>query len=150
MHPADQQILDNIAEYGWHVTLVPDEPSFGYTIGIHKTFGKPELFICGLIPDDIHYCCNQYGQDIREGKVYRESDSVHHWFGDGQVQMVFLDVHDGWKPFYLGKLVDLMGEPSVPVLQGIWSDDKGLFPPMEGFDPALAGKQFFLNGAPEY
>lgn len=132
--------------------MVVHDPAgtFGYTIGIHKTFGKPEMFICGLTPGDTTSYCNQYGEDIKAGKDYKRLDEVFDWFENEKQKMVFVDVHDGWKPFYLGKLVDLMKDSKVPVLQAFWSDDKGLMPGMKGFDPKLEGKQFFLTEEPEY
>lgn len=151
MHPADQRVLDDVAKYGWAVMIVHDpEGTFGYTIGIHRTFGKPELFICGLTPDDTTAYCNQYGDDIKSGKTYKERDVISDWFEHERQRMVVVEVHDGWKPFYLGKLVDLMEDPNVPVLQAVWSDSEGLMPLMPGFDPTLEGKQFFLTEEPEY
>jgi hypothetical protein len=42
---------------GGPVMLVGDETPFGYSIGVSKTFGEPELFICGLAHEDIHWIC---------------------------------------------------------------------------------------------
>lgn len=152
MDPVEQKIHDDIAKYGWHVVLVHDDDgsTFGYTIGIHKTYGKPEFFVCGLSPENTQAFCNQYGNDVKSGIEYKAGDRAGDWFANEKVQMVFINIHDGWKPFYLGKLVDAINDPKVPGLQAVWSDEEGLMPLMEGFDPELEGKQFFLNVAPEY
>jgi hypothetical protein len=49
MEPVLQRVHDDVAKFGWHVMRVLGEPQyFGYTIGIHQTFGKQELFITGF------------------------------------------------------------------------------------------------------
>ncbi|MCR9253630.1 MAG: DUF4262 domain-containing protein [bacterium] len=44
-------IDDNIAKYGFHVTYVMEQKDFtpfGYSTGLFKSFGIPEVFISGL------------------------------------------------------------------------------------------------------
>jgi len=44
-------VNNNIEEFGFHTTFVMEENGFtpfGYSTGIYKTFGIPELFISGL------------------------------------------------------------------------------------------------------
>jgi hypothetical protein len=46
-----QSVLSNVERYGWHCTSVKGgngSPSFTYSIGIFKTYGKPELIVFGL------------------------------------------------------------------------------------------------------
>ena len=43
-----------IDTHGWMVMLVGGDVPFGYTIGISKTFGHPELFIAGMSHQSIH------------------------------------------------------------------------------------------------
>ena len=149
MQTSEQQIQDDIERYGWHVVLVRgDSQTYGYTIGIHQTFGKPELFITGLALENIHAYCNEYGSDIKAGIEYKPGNTVTKWFQNLLAKMAFIDVHDGWKPFFLGKLVNYVGNITVPVLQAVWSDENGLMPLTEGFDPKLEGKQFFINSKP--
>lgn len=126
------------------------EQEFGYTIGIHRTFGKPEFLVAGLSRETMHELCNQYGNDIKAGISYALSDQATNWFDNAAVRMVFIEVHDDWKPFFLGKLVDLMEDRTIPVLQGVWSDEQGRMPLEPGFNPDLEGRQFFLNQEPEY
>jgi Domain of unknown function (DUF4262) len=44
---------------------------FGYSIGLFKTFGHPEVIIIGLNLDLIHSIVNGIGADIRDGKSYQ-------------------------------------------------------------------------------
>lgn len=69
----DQKILNDIEEYGWHAVKVPEDevgPGFGYSVGLYKSFGHPEIIIIGLKLDLIHSIINLIGEDIRSGKVF--------------------------------------------------------------------------------
>ena len=50
-------IKKQVEEFGWFAALFEtegDSPSFGYTIGLWKTFGAAELILFGLPPSVIH------------------------------------------------------------------------------------------------
>jgi len=47
----DQKLLDDVAEYGWHVIKVldqPDAPGWAYSVGLFQNFGHPEIMVFGL------------------------------------------------------------------------------------------------------
>ena len=70
----DKQLVNNIEIYGWHVIKVMEDeigPGFGYSIGLFKTFGHPEIIIIGLELDLIHLLINNIGEDIRNGKTFQ-------------------------------------------------------------------------------
>ena len=69
----DQKLLNDVETYGWHVLKVfgdDTNPGFGYSVGLFKTFGHPEIIIIGLNLDLTHSIINNVGDDIRAGKVY--------------------------------------------------------------------------------
>jgi hypothetical protein len=140
-NPADGQRREMIAEFGWTVMLVADSPPFGYTVGISSAFGQPELFICGLDHEDIHWICNRYGEQVREGKAFAAGDSVSGWL-DGS-EMLLIEVADEWKPEFMGKAVDDLGE-RVPALQAVWPV-KGDYPWDEGWPEQLEEAQFLIG-----
>ena len=73
----DKKLLDDVESYGWHVIKVmADEngPGFGYSVGLFKTFGHPEIIIIGLNLDLIHSIINGIGEDLRDGKVFRSGE----------------------------------------------------------------------------
>lgn len=46
----EQKVLADINEYGWHVMNVIEDdtnPPWSFTIGLHETWGQPELIIIG-------------------------------------------------------------------------------------------------------
>ena len=54
---SEQQLVDDVAAYGWHLLKVssapgePAEPPFAYTIGLQASYGWPELLCYGLAPE---------------------------------------------------------------------------------------------------
>lgn len=71
---SDKKLLDDVEKYGWHVVkVVGDEtgPGFGYSIGLFKTYGHPEVIVIGLNLDLIHSIINGIGEDLREEKIYQ-------------------------------------------------------------------------------
>jgi hypothetical protein len=58
----DQQFLDIIDEYGWHVMHIgaDDEgPAFFYSTGIFGLTGRPELIVFGLPREVGHFVVNE-------------------------------------------------------------------------------------------
>lgn len=71
---SDKKLLDDVEDYGWHVVkVIGDEtgPGFGYSVGLFKAFGHPEVIIIGLNLDLIHLIINRIGENLREGKSYQ-------------------------------------------------------------------------------
>src|SRR6266576_3520794 len=72
---SDQKILDDVAQYGWHVMKVrelSDAPGWAYSIGLYRTFNHPEIVVFGLNADLMHSMINFMGTDIRSGKRFEE------------------------------------------------------------------------------
>jgi len=74
MNPAEQRILDDIEQFGCHVTSVFDpkqtEPSFSYSIGITKSLGVPEVIVVGVNHKLGHSLVNSYMDRARVGEVF--------------------------------------------------------------------------------
>ena len=74
MKPAEQRILDDIEQFGCHVTSVfdPDqaEPSFSYSIGLTKSLGIPEVIVVGVRPELGHALINLYMDRARSGESF--------------------------------------------------------------------------------
>ena len=65
-------IDDNIAKHGFHVTYVMEQKDFtpfGYSTGLFKSFGIPEVFISGL-PNGLTntLICN-YAEKLKDEKI---------------------------------------------------------------------------------
>jgi hypothetical protein len=130
-----------IEQFGWAVVLVSEKVPYGYTVGVSKTFGDPELFICGLHPEDIHHICNLYGQAVKEGAQFKHGDEVTRWL-DSDAPLKLTKVHPKWMPVFMGKVVDDLGE-ATPALQALWPA-AGAYPLDPHWPEQLAGRQFVL------
>ncbi len=65
-------VYDNIKEYGFHNTYVMEEigfTPFGYSTGIFKNFGIPELFISGLPNGITNTLINNYAKRYKYKEV---------------------------------------------------------------------------------
>ncbi len=72
---SDQQVLDDVAEHGWHVMNVldlPDSPGWAYSIGLYQNFDHPEVVVFGLNAELMHSIINSVGNDIRAGKRFMD------------------------------------------------------------------------------
>lgn len=76
MNEAEIKIMENIDEYGCHVTSVFDpkekDPNFTYTVGITKKENQPELIILGLRSELAHWIANEYNRRVQEGERFYE------------------------------------------------------------------------------
>ncbi|ARV08281.1 hypothetical protein BTO05_00985 [Winogradskyella sp. PC-19] len=67
-----KKVYDNIAEYGFHKTYVMEEigfTPFGYSTGIYKNFGIPELFISGLPNGLTNTLINNYAERFKFNEI---------------------------------------------------------------------------------
>ena len=67
----EQQILENVATYGCHVTMVfdpdGDEPGFAYSAGFAETVDQPEVIVFGLPNETMHFMVNETLRQCRDG-----------------------------------------------------------------------------------
>jgi hypothetical protein len=141
--PADdtveQKILRDVAEFGWHVALIPEDdqgPPFGYTIGLFKTFGHPEIVVVGLTdPEMLHRFLNTLGEEVKCARRFTDGDSTPGIIERFEVRFALVPrsvyaEHFGYASWYY------KGQ-NYPVLQCLWPDAQGKFPAEPGFDPVL-------------
>lgn len=80
LSPYEEKILDNVREYGCHITLVFDpeelEPSFGYSAGFVETVSQPEVILFGLSTDVTHYAINATLDQCRAGLKLEEGTRI--------------------------------------------------------------------------
>lgn len=76
---SEKKLVDNIAEYGWHVIKVFDPdggPSFAYSVGMTETLDHPEVIIIGLGVDLMHHMINDIGTRIRSGESLESGQPI--------------------------------------------------------------------------
>ena len=144
---ADRAVIENVARHATHVVMVgsPDPtptPDWAYTIGLHHTFGHPEVILFGLAPELAHTLLNDVRDLIVEGHHFAdrtESDEVL----TGR-PVAFREVRPVWHEAYVGVMRWFYDGEPVPVLQMFWPDRESRFPWALDFDTRFAGKQPLL------
>jgi hypothetical protein len=143
---AEQQIISDVAEYGFHVAMVPGDgysPSFAYTIGLYKTYGYPELICFGLNLDLLHSVLWS-GKELLD-KQPQPDPSIGYpdFIGDYDVRL--LPVDRDWYRYYFGYGIWFNQSRDFPALQIVWPDKQALYPWEEGFNPAWKAGQPLLD-----
>jgi len=137
----DRELLDHVRTYGWHVVAVPDDevgPGYVFSVGLHHTFGHPEVVVFGLGTEMLYELINKVGAAVRDG--FRFEPGHRH---DGLLEghpCIFQPVAPALCTEYLGTADWFYGAP-YPALQLVWPDEQGRFPWEVGFDPALVNLQ---------
>ena len=137
-----------VREFGWAVQLVPsgassEEPAFAYTVGLHRSFGHPELIIFGLGLEDMHSVLNLLGDLIKDGRVLHAGERVADVLvgRDLLLREVTSDTcfrsHVGYAMWFYG------GRP-FKLLQALWPDRHGMFPGEGAAEPGICALQPLL------
>jgi hypothetical protein len=131
----DAHLAQVIRGSRWAVQYVgpgedPDEPAFGYTVGLFG-LGHPELVVVGLGPDDAHRLLGAVAGLVADGRdlVPGEFVSPEGWSG-----RLFVEAcpNPGEVLFSANRFYQRPAEYSVPAIQLTWTHADGTFP----WDPA--------------
>ena len=118
---------DNISKFGFHITYVMEETGFtpfGYSTGIYKNFGIPELFISGLPNGLTSTLINNYAErfqfkDVPLNKVM--DDLIDHF------PVYFIEVDNEKLSDYTLSSFKFYEESEFKYLQLIFPDLNGFF-----------------------
>jgi hypothetical protein len=136
--PDEQKLVDDVAQYGWHVMKVSsavDEPEtlpFAYTIGLQATFGWPELLCYGLSTDVMAQLLNNAVNELRERAAQPAVGLILHDVANG-FECRLSGVAQRHHREHLGYAIWFArhrGERAedVQCLQLLWPDRHGHFP----------------------
>ena len=145
--PHFQKLLDDVKKFGWHVIMVPadDEgPSFGYTVGVFKSFGHAELVMVGLKVEALHAFLNLIVGEVKAGKRF-EVGPRYPEIIEGY-ECCFRSVHLSQFDEYFGQAIRFYGDKNFPVLQCVYPDKAGRFPWEDGCSPGFVAMQTMLDG----
>jgi hypothetical protein len=144
---AERKVASDVEAFGWHVLLVPEDdegPPFGYTIGLFKTFGHPEVAVFGLLdPETLHSLLNILGESVRQGRRYADGAS-----GSGIIEgfdVRFREVPRAAYAEHFGYASRFYEGRDYPVLQCLWPDAAGHYPVEAAFDESLRRLQPLLG-----
>ena len=138
---SEEATLRHIESRGWSVIGIPEDnegPSFSYTIGLYKSFGHPELFLCGLPHEVAISFLNDAGELIRTGRKYSAGERTHELAES--LPMTFCEFPGGAYSEYLGWALWYY-EAAFPVLQLVWPDATGAFPWEQAASPSARALQ---------
>lgn len=138
LEPDEQQLVDDVAEFGWHVMMVssavdePEELPFAYTVGLQASFGWPELLCYGLATDIMARLLNNAVDELKDRSEPPADGAVLHDVAEGfdcrlsPVAKRHHHEHLGyaiWFARYRRESPD-----NVQCLQLLWPDREGRFP----------------------
>ena len=128
MSASEQKVRSDVEEFGWHVVTVGAQsgPDFGFTIGLHQTFGHPEVLMIGLPDHMLRNVLNVVGENVKSGARYSAGAS-YSGILEGH-QCAFRSVPGDRFPEYLGYAIRFYAGVGFPCIQCIWPDRLGRFP----------------------
>ncbi len=143
---AEKSIKEIVEKHGWYVALFHATdylPSFGYTIGLWKTFGHPEIISFGFKTETLGAILNIAGDKIKSGEIIQSSNDYDVFFEKGRAQ--FINVHHENLKDYFGYGLWHNDHKPFPALQLVWTDRLGHFPWDTEFEEEFAYKQPLLD-----
>lgn len=131
MDEHEAKFFEIIEKYGWHIMQVSnaegeDGPTFSYSTGIYKHFGKPELIAFGLSKPLEKSIINSYGGDIESGARNILPGAYYDGFLDG-FDVTFIEANETarqtyacWADWYYQRLPFPLLQCVYPTTSGIW------------------------------
>ncbi|MCA9518371.1 MAG: DUF4262 domain-containing protein [Myxococcales bacterium] len=138
----DQKLLDDVAQVGWHLVLVPedaDTPGWAYTIGLERSHGHPELVVFGLDLETAGGVLNLLGERIRDGERFALDAEIADVIEDGELAL--RPVAARWYEPFLGYARWFYGGDGFTAWQLFWPEDDGVMPWDEGASEWLRENQ---------
>jgi hypothetical protein len=138
---AENRIIEDVNKYGWHVALFEADnylPTFGYTIGLWKSFTHPEIITFALNVETIYTILNIAGNLIKNGNTIKPYNKYANYLNNLDVQ--FINVLDDNLKDWFGYGLWFNKNNKFPALQLIWPDKNNLFPWEDEFNT-----QYLLN-----
>jgi hypothetical protein len=129
-----KRIDDDIEKYGYHVTYVMEEKDFtpfGYSTGLYKKFGIPEVFVSGLPNGLTNTLITNYAEIFKDKSIpfNKKLDNLIDRFLVYLIPVETSLIEE--KVLASLRLYDGIGFDSVQV---IYPDLNGLFPGEVGYD----------------
>lgn len=155
MDIAEQKLINDVAQHGWHVMKVAsnaresEAPAFAYTIGLSASFGWPELLCCGLKTDTMAILLNNAVEELRNRSRPPAEGVVLYDVAEGfecrltGVAAQYHAEHLGyaiWFARYRGE-----NPNDIRCLQMLWPDREGIFPFEEACSPGVKKMQPLLS-----
>jgi hypothetical protein len=135
-----------VEAHGWAVMTVLDDPTLGYSVGLYKTFGHPEIVIRGFAPPLMHDLINDMGERVRAGERFEPGRSYDRIIKSFSCPVI--EVSRGWRAGALLACKRLYGAAEFPAVQLLLPDAAGRFPTDGDCDPVYRRLQPLMNAVP--
>src|SRR3954452_20280855 len=135
-------VSTHIAESGYHLTYVREDPPYCYSVGLAQTWDHPELLLYGLSYEDSATVLAALADAVRRGA------RLAHGVVDSETlnrTVTFLEIP---KDEYYGRLVvtiEVYGHVDFSALQVVTPDGKGRFPWQRGCERRVVEAQPLLG-----
>ena len=147
--PAEQRVLDNVAEYGWHCVNILEEkgsPPWTFSIGFYNTWQFPELIVVGFKREVAHPVLNIVAEMLKGGRpvdLDKPSDDLLEGYSCRFVEVPKRHYRD-----YVGFARWFYQGDGFPLYQLVWPSKAGYFPWEEQASKEFRAWQPLLGPAP--
>jgi hypothetical protein len=125
----ERQVLDDIAEHGWHCVNILEEegqPPWAFTIGLFHTWNHPELIIFGLRGNVAHEILAIVARGLKEGRRIDLSLPTDDLLNNGSC--LFVEVPQSQYREHVGYARWYYQWKAFPLFQVVWPSREGHFP----------------------
>jgi hypothetical protein len=132
MSEPDAKVLQDIREFGWHVTGVfgkqgEEGSEWAFPIGLFHSFGHPELIVFGLPLQRCMNIINEIGNAVKVGKRFLSGEEYPDILADSY-KCSFREVTLHQYRNYVGYALWFYEDDPFPLSQCFWPDKEGRFP----------------------
>ncbi|SME95274.1 DUF4262 domain-containing protein [Pseudobacteriovorax antillogorgiicola] len=132
---SEKAIVSDVEEYGCHLCYIPSDgylPSFAYTIGLHKTYGHPEVIVFGLSKELLCYILNHVHEAVKQGNSFVAQNQYDEFLEGYTVKLI--EVAKEHYRDYVGFGGWYYKAFDFPLLQVVWPDKMSVWPWEESFN----------------
>ena len=122
----ERSVLRNVEAFGWHCTSVSGEIPFSYTVGLHESYGGPELIMFGLKGSTAHSILGLCVERLKDGRGLELSEPNQELI-EG-FNCFFVEVPRQLYNDYVYSALWFNAEVEFPLYQIVWPDPDGNFP----------------------
>lgn len=138
----DTELAADVAEHKWVVLKInaPGSIEYGYSVGLTRSLGHPELVVTGLDDDTMQELINDVGEAIEKGATFKDGD-VSSDFLEGY-DVMFRAVPAALRASHFAWADRFYGTDDFSVLQVVYPDRERRWP----WDAGVAAD--FVKGQP--
>jgi hypothetical protein len=134
----------NMERRGVHIQMVPGDaktPAYGYTVGLWRGLGHPEVIMVGMAPETSQEILADVAEYAHRAPL-RAGDRYGIFFDAYDV--IFREVSPRNRE-WLKAANEHNAPDACPALQMVYPDRRGIFPWEPGFDPSVRSSQPMLG-----